>query len=159
MGLRPAWRGEGTHRSRLSVNYAACISSGDKRGKKKKKKSLKGKQYHRTFLFFFSFFFTLQYCIGFAIHQHESTTGVHMFPILSPPSPSLPIPSLWVFPVHQPQLPVSCIKPGLAIYFLYNIIHVLMPFSQVISPLPLPQSPKDCSIYLCLFCCLTKEVF
>ena len=21
-------------------------------------------------------------------------------------------------------------------------------------PLPLPQSPKDCSLYLCLFCCL-----
>ena len=25
------------------------------------------------------FFFTLQYCIGFAIHQHESATCVHMF--------------------------------------------------------------------------------
>ena len=25
-------------------------------------------------------------------------------------------------------------------------------------PLPLPQSPKDCSMHLCLFCCLTYRV-
>ena len=41
--------------------------------------------------FFFNFLFyflTLQYCIGFAIYQNESATGIHVFPIPNPP-PSL----------------------------------------------------------------------
>ena len=48
------------------------------------------------FLFLnFLFYFTLQYCIGFAIHWHESATGVHEFPNMNPPPTSHPISSLW----------------------------------------------------------------
>ena len=51
-----------------------------------------------------------------------------MFPILNPPPSSLPVLSLWVIPVHQPR--ASCIEPGLAIHFLYDIIHVSILFER-----------------------------
>ena len=103
-----------------------------------------------------SFFLTLQYCIGFAIYQHESDTGIHMFPILNPPpSPYHPSGSSQ----HtSPKHPVSCIEPGLAIHFIYDIIPVSMPFSQIIPPSPTPTESKDCSIHLCLFCSLAYRV-
>ena len=94
------------------------------------------------YLFFLLLSFTLQYCIGFAIHQHESATGVHVFPILNP----LPPPSPYHLPGSSqgtsPKHPVSCIKHRLVIHFSYDIILVSMPFSQIIPPCPSPTESK-----------------
>ena len=42
----------------------------------------------------------------------------------------------------SPKHPVSCIEPGLAIRFTYDIIHVSMPFSQIIPPSPSATESK-----------------
>ena len=104
----------------------------------------------RTFLFFiFSFIFigwgliTLQYCSSFS---HTLTWISHGFTCVPPPDPpptSLPIPSLWVFPVHQPWAVVSCIQPGLVICFTLDSILVSTLFSQNIPPLPSPTESQS----------------
>ena len=94
------------------------------------------------FIYLFLLYFTLQYCIGFAIHQHESELGVHEFPILSllpPPSPYHPSGSSQC---TSPKHPVSYIEPRLAIRFLHDIKYVSMPFSQIIPPSPSPTESK-----------------
>ena len=106
---------------------------------------------HMFFFYFLKYKFiyfnwrliALQYCIGFAIHQHESATGVHVFPILNPtlPSPSSYHPS-GSSQCTSPEHLVSCIEPGLMIHFTYDIRHVSMPFSQIIPPLPSPTESK-----------------
>ena len=110
------------------------------------------------FLFILFYFLTLQYYIGFAIYQHESTTGIHVFPILNPPPSFLPVPSLWVVPVHQPQASSIMHRTwtGDSFHIWYYTFQCHFPKSS--HPLPLPQSPKDCSIHQCLFCSLVYRV-
>ena len=69
-------------------------------------------------------------------------TGIHVFPILNPPPSSLPVPSLWSSQCTSPKQPLSCIKPGLASPFIYDITHVSVPFSQIIPPSPSPTESK-----------------
>ena len=68
--------------------------------------------------------------------------GVHVFPILNPPPTSLPNHPSGSSQCTSPEHPVSCIEPGLAIHFTYDIIHVSMPFSQIIPPSPSPTESK-----------------
>ena len=84
--------------------------------------------------------------MGFAIHRHESATGVHVSPILlNPlPYPFPPYPSR-LFQSTGFECPASCIELALVIYFTYGNTHVSMPFSQIIPPLPSPTYSK------CLF--------
>ena len=94
------------------------------------------------FYYFLFYFLTLQYCIGFAIYQHDPPQVYTCSPswtLLLPPSPYHPSGSSQC---TSPKHPVSCIEPGLAISFIYDSIHVSMPISQIIPPSPSPTESK-----------------
>ena len=101
------------------------------------------------FFFFLFFSFFLLYNIVLVlpyINMHPPRVDM-----CSPAWTPLPPPS----PYHHsgssqctsPKLPVSCIEPGLAIRFLYDIIHVLMPFSQII-PTSLSHRVQKTVLYI-----------
>ena len=100
------------------------------------------------FILFFPFIFiswrliTLQHCSGFCHTLTWISHGFTCVPHPEPPPTSLPIPSLWVFPVHQPWALVSCIQPGLMICFSRYSILVSVLFSPNIPPSPSPTESK-----------------
>ena len=97
------------------------------------------------FSFFFKFYFIFKlYNIVLVLPNIEMTPPqVYM---CSPSWTLLPLPS----PYHpsgssqctRPKNPVSCIEPGLVTRFMYDIIHVSMPFSQIIPPSPSSTESK-----------------
>ena len=84
---------------------------------------------------------------------------VHVFPILKPPPTSLPNP----IPQGHPSAPaLSTLSHALNLDWR-SVSHMRIYMFQCYSlksshPRPLPQSPKICSLHLCLFCCLKYRV-
>ena len=93
------------------------------------------------FLIFFKFYFIFKlYNIVLVLPNIEmNPPQVYLcspsWTLFPPPSPYPPSGSS---PCTSPKHPVSCIEPGLATHFIHDIIHVSMPFSQIIPPSPSP---------------------
>ena len=114
-----------------------------------------------SFFFLFDFILFLNFTILYWFCQvskwicHRYTCVPHPEPLsLHPPRtiplgrPSAPAPSI--------QYRASNLDWRLVSYMILYVFQCHSPKSS--HPLPLPQSPKDCSIHLCLFCCLIYRV-
>ena len=110
------------------------------------------------FLFLFYFFnFTVLYWFC-----HISTSIRHRYTRVPHPEPSSLLPPHTI-PLGHPSAPAPSIQyrasnPDwrLVSYMIWYIFQCHSP--KLSHPLPLPQSPKDCSIHQCLFCCLIYRV-
>ena len=113
----------------------------------------------RVFCVWFFFFFLLYRIVLVLPYINMHLPRVYTCsPSWTPPPTSLPIPFLWVIPVHQPL--GSCIlhwtwTGNSFLIWYYTWFNAILPNHP--SP-SLPQSPKDCSVHLCLFCCLAYRV-
>ena len=105
-----------------------------------------------NFIYHYYYFFLYNIVLVFTTHRNESTTGVpnpiplsHLPPkTIRSDQPSAPDPSI----LH----PTSNLGWKFISYIILSMFQCRSPKSS--HHLHLPQSPKDDSIHLCLFCCL-----
>ena len=115
--------------------------------------------FHQTLSFFFLLFFNFTILYWFC---HILKWICHRYTCVPHPEPSsLLLPH--TIPLGRPSAPAPSIQYRasnldwrLISYMILCIFQCHSPKSS--HPLPLPQSPKDCSIYQCLFCCLVYRV-
>ena len=116
----------------------------------------------RDLLFLFNF---LKFYFNFTILYwfcHISTWICHRYTCVPHPEPSSLLPSHTI-PLGHPSAPAPSIQYRasnldwrLVSYMILYMFQCHSPKSS--HPRPLPQSPKDCSIHWCLFCCLVYRV-
>ena len=98
---------------------------------------------------------------------HTSTWIHHRCTRAPHPEPPSHLPPCNIPPGHTNAPAPSILYPSILYpasnldwrFVSYMILYLFQSHSPKSShPLHLPQSPKDCSIHLCLFCCLTYRV-
>ena len=128
--------------------------------------SISREKEHAFFIFLFLliyfnwiYLYLLYNIVGFAIHWHESVTGVYVSPCPRSPShlPPQPIPM-----GHPSALALSALFHASSLDWWsisHMVIYMLRCYSLKSShPWLLPQNPKVFSLYLCLFCCLAHRI-
>ena len=112
--------------------------------------------------FFLIFIFTLFYFTVLYLFCHTSTWIHHRCTRVPNPEPRC-YPPPHTISLGHPRAPApSILYPASNLdwrFISYMILYMFRCHSPKSSYLlPLPQSPKDCSIQVCLFCCLAYRV-